>query len=167
MHVGHQASFVTTNPISLCSLYKLSLTLSDGERFLATPQLDVATKLANTARAVSVPLVFGDERDAVLAKWNQLQAFWGTGKGYYTQQGNSVDFTPENLFCRFKVRLLIGRLTLFTGEITGLFYILALYVVKVLSKIATKNSEGKCCNCLPSMITIQCLNHRFPLIFSI
>ena len=72
--------------------------------FLATnPQHDAAPNLANMAQAVCVPLVFGDERDAVLAKWNQLQACWGTGKGYYTQQGNYVDFTPENLFCRFKV----------------------------------------------------------------
>lgn len=25
--------------------------------------------------------VYGDERDAILARWNLLQAAWGTGKG--------------------------------------------------------------------------------------
>jgi nuclear pore complex protein Nup54 len=49
--------------------------------------------------------VFGDERDAVLAKWNQLQAHWGKGKGYYYQQ-QFVEFKPDNVFCKFKVMLL-------------------------------------------------------------
>lgn len=53
------------------------------------------------ASALSVPTIYGDERDNILKKWNQLQAFWGTGKGYINQN-NSVNFTPENPFCRFK-----------------------------------------------------------------
>lgn len=56
----------------------------------------------NIAAALSLPIVFGDERDAILAKWNQLQAFWGTGKGYFSTNSPPVDFTPENPFCRFK-----------------------------------------------------------------
>jgi hypothetical protein len=28
--------------------------------------------------------VYGDERDSTLARWNLLQALWGTGKGKYT-----------------------------------------------------------------------------------
>ncbi|XP_013380711.1 nucleoporin p54 [Lingula anatina] len=54
------------------------------------------------AAAVSMPIIFGDERDAIIAKWNQMQAFWGVGKGYYSQQGAPVAFTPDNPFCRFK-----------------------------------------------------------------
>ncbi|XP_039289156.1 probable nucleoporin Nup54 isoform X1 [Nilaparvata lugens] len=46
--------------------------------------------------------VFGDERDQVLAKWNLLQALWGTGKGYYSQTAPPVEYTPQNMFCRFK-----------------------------------------------------------------
>ncbi|KAL8558456.1 hypothetical protein ACOMHN_052273 [Nucella lapillus] len=57
--------------------------------------------LANLAMAVSMPQIFGDERDAVIARWNQLQACWGTGKGYFSQNG-VVDFKPNNPFCRFK-----------------------------------------------------------------
>lgn len=60
-----------------------------------------ADLLAKTAQAVHQPQIFGDERDAVIAKWNQLQAQWGRGKGYYTGQ-NFVEFKPDNLFCRFK-----------------------------------------------------------------
>jgi len=58
---------------------------------------------ANVITAVTAPLIFGDERDSVIAKWNQLQAFWGTGRGHYNSQGDFVDFTPDNPFCLFKV----------------------------------------------------------------
>lgn len=52
--------------------------------------------------AVSQPSVFGDERDALVAKWNALQALWGTGRGYLSQAGQYVDFTRTNPFCAFK-----------------------------------------------------------------
>lgn len=76
--------------------------------FLATTQSQVNTSAAlaaNMATAVSMPLIFGDERDSVIAKWNQLQAFWGTGRGHYNSQGHFVDFTPDNPFSFFKVVL--------------------------------------------------------------
>uniref|UniRef100_H2ZJL9 Uncharacterized protein n=1 Tax=Ciona savignyi TaxID=51511 RepID=H2ZJL9_CIOSA len=37
-----------------------------------------------------------------MTKWNQIQAFWGTGRGFYKKDGAHVDFTPQNHFCRFK-----------------------------------------------------------------
>ncbi|XP_071951440.1 nucleoporin p54-like [Antedon mediterranea] len=61
----------------------------------------VQNELFQIASALSMPAIFGDERDVILAKWNQIQAFWGTGKGYYSQNG-VVPFKPENPFCRFK-----------------------------------------------------------------
>ncbi|MEQ2218002.1 Nuclear pore complex protein Nup54, partial [Xenoophorus captivus] len=61
------------------------------------------TQLYQQVTALSAPTLLGDERDSILAKWNQLQAFWGTGKGYYANNNPSVDFTQENPFCRFKV----------------------------------------------------------------
>ena len=69
----------------------------------ASQQQNGAIALANMATAVSLPVIFGDERDAILAKWNQLQAFWGTGKGFFNREGAAVDFSPDNPFCRFKV----------------------------------------------------------------
>ncbi|XP_046561465.1 nucleoporin p54-like isoform X2 [Haliotis rubra] len=60
-----------------------------------------ASDLTNMAMAVSLPQIYGDERDAIIAKWNQLQACWGTGKGYYSQNG-MVEFKADNPFCRFK-----------------------------------------------------------------
>ncbi|XP_041052309.1 nucleoporin p54 isoform X2 [Carcharodon carcharias] len=65
------------------------------------PQTQSA-QLINTASALSAPTLLGDERDAILAKWNQLQAFWGTGKGYFHNHLAPVEFTQENPFCRFK-----------------------------------------------------------------
>nr|XP_057920107.1 nucleoporin p54 isoform X3 [Doryrhamphus excisus] len=52
--------------------------------------------------ALSAPTLLGDERDSILAKWNQLQAYWGTGKGYFSNNNPAVDFNQENPFCRFK-----------------------------------------------------------------
>lgn len=61
------------------------------------------TQLFQQVTALSAPTLLGDERDAILAKWNQLQAYWGTGKGYYSNNNPPVEFTQENPFCRFKV----------------------------------------------------------------
>lgn len=46
--------------------------------------------------------VFGDERDATLAKWNYLQALLGTGKAFYSQSQPPVEISPQNYLCRFK-----------------------------------------------------------------
>ncbi|XP_038590010.1 nuclear pore complex protein Nup54-like isoform X4 [Micropterus salmoides] len=60
------------------------------------------TQLYQQVTALSAPTLLGDERDSILAKWNQLQAYWGTGKGFYSNNHPPVDFTQENPFCRFK-----------------------------------------------------------------
>ncbi|XP_037026615.1 probable nucleoporin Nup54 [Bradysia coprophila] len=43
-----------------------------------------------------------DERDTVIAKWNYLQAMYGTGKAYYSQSAAPIEITPKNYLCRFK-----------------------------------------------------------------
>ena len=63
-----------------------------------------ALEVANLATAVSLPVIFGDERDAIIAKWNQLQAYWGFGKAFYNQQAGVVSLDASNPFCRFKVK---------------------------------------------------------------
>ncbi|KAM6902520.1 nucleoporin p54 isoform 1-T1 [Xenentodon cancila] len=60
------------------------------------------SQLYQQVTALSAPTLLGDERDSILAKWNQLQAYWGTGKGYYSTNNPPVEFTQENPFCRFK-----------------------------------------------------------------
>lgn len=62
-----------------------------------------SNQLYNAASALNAPTLLGDERDAIMAKWNQLQALWGTGKGYFNNNIPPVEFTQENPFCRFKV----------------------------------------------------------------
>ena len=57
------------------------------------------TQMAN---ALVMPLVFGDSRDLTIKKFNQLQAYCGHGKGIVNQT-QSVDFSQENPYCRFKV----------------------------------------------------------------
>ncbi|KAM9820611.1 nucleoporin p54 [Neosynchiropus ocellatus] len=65
-------------------------------------QQGLSTQLYQQVTALSAPVLLGDERDSILAKWNQLQAYWGTGKGFYSNNNPPVDFTLENPFCRFK-----------------------------------------------------------------
>ncbi|CAF97172.1 unnamed protein product, partial [Tetraodon nigroviridis] len=60
------------------------------------------TQLYQQVTALSAPTLLGDERDSIFAKWNQLQAYWGTGKGFYSNNNLPVEFTQENPFCRFK-----------------------------------------------------------------
>ena len=46
-----------------------------------------------------------DERDAIIAKWNQLQALCGTGKALWSpdgQQESYHDLKPDNPFSKFK-----------------------------------------------------------------
>lgn len=46
--------------------------------------------------------IFDDERDTVIAKWNYLQAMWGSGKSFYAKNTPPVEITPQNFLCRFK-----------------------------------------------------------------
>ncbi|XP_075987086.1 putative nucleoporin Nup54 [Anticarsia gemmatalis] len=46
--------------------------------------------------------VFGDERDQVLAKWNLIQAKWGTGQAYYNRNAPPLELNEQNPLCRFK-----------------------------------------------------------------
>jgi len=46
--------------------------------------------------------LYNDERDSIIARWNMLQASWGQGKAYYSNQAQPITLTPENPFCRFK-----------------------------------------------------------------
>jgi hypothetical protein len=53
-------------------------------------------------KAVSGPERFGDERDKVLAKLNQLLAAAATGNGYYETNSGPAAFDETNPFHRFK-----------------------------------------------------------------
>jgi hypothetical protein len=53
--------------------------------------------------------IFNDDRDLILAKWNQLQAFYGFGKIYY--QNQTINITDDNHLTRFKVILFLSKIT--------------------------------------------------------
>ncbi|VDN37252.1 unnamed protein product [Dibothriocephalus latus] len=50
--------------------------------------------------SLSQPLLFGDERDNIITRLNQLQAMLGTGTGYSAL--GAVAYTMENPFSRFR-----------------------------------------------------------------
>ena len=46
--------------------------------------------------------LFNDERDNTIARWNLIQALWGTGKAYYSNNAPPIELNQENPLCRFK-----------------------------------------------------------------
>uniref|UniRef100_A0A0K0E9R1 Nup54 domain-containing protein n=1 Tax=Strongyloides stercoralis TaxID=6248 RepID=A0A0K0E9R1_STRER len=54
------------------------------------------------AKSVSGPELYGDKRDEIVAKLNQLSAASGIGKGYYKHDAPQVDYSPEGIFYRLK-----------------------------------------------------------------
>lgn len=70
-------------------------TLGQQPQMAASPDEAFAESIYNVS-------IFGDERDVVIAKWNYLQAMWGTGKAFYAKNLPPVDITPQNFLCRFK-----------------------------------------------------------------
>uniref|UniRef100_A0A5S6QJW2 Nup54 domain-containing protein n=1 Tax=Trichuris muris TaxID=70415 RepID=A0A5S6QJW2_TRIMR len=74
----------------------------------AKPTMDAAGCPSTNAEvlryivALTNPQLYGDERDAIIAKLNQLLAFLGCGKAYYANSAPPIEFTPKNPFCRLK-----------------------------------------------------------------
>ncbi|GFY60525.1 nucleoporin p54 [Trichonephila inaurata madagascariensis] len=66
------------------------------------PQNPAVDNVTSLVTSLTFPMLYGDERDAIVAKWNQLQSSWGTGKGYFNPNAPPIDYTPENPFCCFK-----------------------------------------------------------------
>ena len=54
------------------------------------------------AMALTCPQLYGDERDGIVAKWNQLQAAWGSGIAYRHNNQEPIKLTEKNMYCRFK-----------------------------------------------------------------
>ena len=46
--------------------------------------------------------LFNDTRDGIIAKLNMLQASWGQGKAFYSNQAQPLTLAQDNPLCRFK-----------------------------------------------------------------
>lgn len=71
------------------------------------PQVSQLQQSANTIsealyNAVFNCQLFNDERDNTIARWNLIQALWGTGKAYYSTNAPPIELNQENPLCRFK-----------------------------------------------------------------
>ncbi|EFO23961.1 hypothetical protein LOAG_04523 [Loa loa] len=53
-------------------------------------------------RSLTSPDLFGDERDGIIAKLNQLLSACGIGNGYYKGDQQPISYTAENPFYQFK-----------------------------------------------------------------
>lgn len=67
----------------------------------APQQLEISPDEA-LAQSIFNVSIFNDERDPVIAKWNFLQALWGSGKSFYSQAAPPVEITPDSCLCKFK-----------------------------------------------------------------
>jgi len=54
------------------------------------------------AFALQCPHLYGDERDTLIAKWNQVQAAWGNGRAIRHGNIDPIQLSARNMFCRFK-----------------------------------------------------------------
>uniref|UniRef100_A0A336MVN6 CSON006929 protein n=1 Tax=Culicoides sonorensis TaxID=179676 RepID=A0A336MVN6_CULSO len=63
------------------------------------PQLSADEQFLNAVFNVSI---FGDERDATIAKWNHLQSIWGVGKAFFSQNQAPITIDQQNVLSRFK-----------------------------------------------------------------
>ncbi|KAL7300810.1 hypothetical protein TKK_0006376 [Trichogramma kaykai] len=74
------------------------------------PQQQQQQQVQSNANAISEALynavfncqLFNDERDNTIARWNLIQALWGTGKAYYSAAAPPIELNQENPLCRFK-----------------------------------------------------------------
>ncbi|XP_063891067.1 probable nucleoporin Nup54 [Helicoverpa armigera] len=75
-----------------------------GQQQQQQPQQQQGPSSAHEALVAAVfnCCVFGDERDQVLAKWNLIQAQWGTGQAYYSRNAPPLELNEQNPLCRFK-----------------------------------------------------------------
>ena len=46
--------------------------------------------------------LYNDTRDSIIARLNMLQASWGQGKAYFSNQAQPVAISQDNPLCRFK-----------------------------------------------------------------
>lgn len=86
--------------------YLKNLTKSNSYQTGQQPQNAIQENpLTVMTNALTMPVLFGDERDSIIAKLNQLQALWGHGKAYDSAAAQHIALSPENPFSRFKVTL--------------------------------------------------------------
>lgn len=51
---------------------------------------------------IFTPKIFNDERDDIIGQFNKIQAYWGTGKGYYSSSAPPVELNQLHNLHRFK-----------------------------------------------------------------
>lgn len=89
------------------------------------------------------PQVFNDERDTILAKWNQLQAYSGVGKIFF--QSSALDVPKENLLNRFKVIYIfefVLKKNIYLFDLLLLFFDIKLKTIGYSCRPTNKNEDG-------------------------
>uniref|UniRef100_A0AC35UBG1 Nup54 domain-containing protein n=1 Tax=Rhabditophanes sp. KR3021 TaxID=114890 RepID=A0AC35UBG1_9BILA len=63
---------------------------------------DIVQGSESLVQSLTNPELFGDKRDEIVSKLNQICAAAGVSKGYYKNGANPVEYTPQGIFYRFK-----------------------------------------------------------------
>ncbi len=94
---------ITTAPPNTFNLGSFGSTAPTGGLFgqqtqAPAPVQQTTTPVESVLSSVLYCNVYGDERDAILARWNLLQAAWGTGKGQILIIRLYVVFVMNHIF---------------------------------------------------------------------
>lgn len=70
-------------------------------------------------QVISQPRIYNDSRDQILGNFNKIQAFWGTGKAYYSRDAQPLELTESLPTQRFKAIGYAQRKTEDSSKIDG------------------------------------------------
>ncbi|KRY29388.1 Nuclear pore complex protein Nup54 [Trichinella spiralis] len=89
-----------SNPLPQTTFTSFNTTVTGAPR---PPATNVSDEIVKYILAINNPQIYGDERDLIIARFNQVLIFSGVGKGFYASNTPAVEFPPQNPFCQFKV----------------------------------------------------------------
>ncbi|KRZ18283.1 Nuclear pore complex protein Nup54 [Trichinella zimbabwensis] len=88
-----------SNPFPQTTFTNFNTTVTGAPR---PPASNVSDEVVKYILAINNPQIYGDERDLIIARFNQVLIFSGVGKGFYASNSPAVEFPPQNPFCQFK-----------------------------------------------------------------
>ncbi|KRX99977.1 Nuclear pore complex protein Nup54 [Trichinella pseudospiralis] len=135
---GFFGSFTNPFPQTQTTFTNFNTTVTGAPR---PPASNVSDEIVKYILAINNPQIYGDERDLIIARFNQVLIFSGVGKGFYTSNSPAVEFPPQNPFCQFKF-VGYNRKLLFKDE-DGF---IGLLINK--SEEDVKNNRQLLCDCL-------------------
>ncbi|OUC49862.1 hypothetical protein D917_04993 [Trichinella nativa] len=98
-NLGSTSFGSVSNPLLQTTFTSFNTAITGAPR---PPATNVSDEIVKYILAINNPQIYGDERDLIIARFNQVLIFSGVGKGFYASNTPAVEFPPQNPFCQFK-----------------------------------------------------------------